>query len=80
MKKMQIDRFVEELAVLIWDGEKALNIPRAAFPFEVNEGDIIELEWDGVSLSHARLLIEETEAAKAHAKSLMERLKARQKK
>ncbi len=80
MKKMQIDRFEEEIAVLIWEDEKALDIPKSAFPFEVHAGDILEIEWDGERLLSARLLKEETAAQKARNHSLMERIKARKKK
>ena len=75
MKKMQIDRFEEGFAVLVDDEMKTVDVPRAFFAFEVHEGDILEMEFEGDTPISAKFLQEETESAKARTKSLMEKLK-----
>ncbi len=75
MKKMQLDRFEEHFAVLADDNMNILNIPKDFFPFEVHEGDILEIEFEEETPISARFLAEETETAKARTKALMERLK-----
>ena len=80
MKKMQIDRFEGAFAVLADDDMKTMDIPKAFFPFKVHEGDVLEIEFEGEMPVSARFLAEETEAAKARTKSLMERLKNKKKK
>ena len=75
MKKMQIDRFEGDFAVLADDEMKTVDSPRAFFAFEVHEGDIFEVEFDGNTPLSANFLKEETAASKARTKSLMERLK-----
>lgn len=75
MKKMQIDRFEGDFAVLADDDMKTVDIPKAFFAFEVHEGDIFEVEFEGDTPISAKFLAEETDAAKARTRSLMERLK-----
>lgn len=75
MKKMQIDRFEGDFAVLADDEMKTIDIPKSFFAFEVHEGDILEMEFEGDKPISAKFLVEETEAAKARVKTLMERLK-----
>ena len=75
MKKMQIDRFEGDFAVLADEDMKTMDIPKAFFAHEVHEGDIFEIEFDGETPVSVKFLAEETEAAKARVRSLMERLK-----
>ena len=75
MKKMQIDRFEGDFAVLADEDMKTMDVPKAFFSLEVHEGDIFEIEFDGEAPVSAKFLAEETEAAKARVRSLMERLK-----
>ena len=75
MKKMQIDRFEGEFAVLVDDDMKTMDIPKVFFSREACEGDIFEIEFEGNTPISAKFLAEETEAAKARVRSLMERLK-----
>ena len=75
MKKMQIDRFEGDFAVLVDEDMKMMDVPRAFFSFEVHEGDIFEIEFDENIPISAKFLQEETEAAKVRVRSLMERLK-----
>ncbi len=80
MKKMQVDRFEADFVVLVDDEMKTVDIPKAFFAFEIHEGDILEIEFEGDKPLSAKFLAEETEAAKARVKSLMERLKNKKKK
>lgn len=75
MKKMQIDRFEGDFAVLADDDMKTMDIPKSFFSFEVHEGDIFEIEFEGDAPISAKFLSEETEAEKARVRSLMEKLK-----
>jgi hypothetical protein len=79
MKKMQVDRFEEQLAVLADDDMKILNIPKEFFPFEIHEGDIFEIEFDGDVPVAARFLAEETETAKARTRALLNKIRSKKK-
>ena len=79
MKKMQVDRFEEHLAVLTDDDMNILNVTRDFFSFELHEGDILALEFEGETLVSAHFLAEETQAAKARTKALMDRIRNKKK-
>ncbi len=79
MKKMQVDRFEENLAVLMDENEEVFVVLRDAFGFELHEGDHLEVEFSGEKPVSAKYLAEETEASKKRVHALMERLKNKKK-
>ena len=75
-KKMQVDRFEGEVAVLFDIEKKIYDVPKTVFGFELHEGDLLEVEFseDGKPLS-AVFLVEETETLRRRARELRESLR-----
>jgi aspartate/methionine/tyrosine aminotransferase len=63
MPKATVDRFEEELAVLIIDGRQVLR-PRAELPAEAREGDVIDLETGSVDREATETLREQVREAR----------------
>ncbi len=75
MKKLQVDRFEGEIAVL-FDAEKNVyDVPKDAFGFALHEGDILEVEFSDGKPCSAKFLEEETKAMQARVRELMKKLK-----
>ena len=74
-KKLQVDRFEGDIAVL-FDMEKNLyDVPKDLFGFELHEGDYLEVTFEnGVPVS-AVFLAEETEAARQKIRALMAKMR-----
>ncbi|WP_224244117.1 DUF3006 domain-containing protein [Hyalangium gracile] len=70
MPKATVDRFEEEVAVLIIEGRQVTR-PRAELPAEAREGDIIDLDTGWVDT-------EATEALRAQVRQARQRAKKKQ--
>lgn len=77
MKRMQVDRFEEGLAVLVDEREQSYSVPAGLFGFVLHAGDVLAVEMQEGKPCRARFLAEETDARKAQAKELMQKLKRR---
>ncbi|MBN1206929.1 MAG: DUF3006 domain-containing protein [Myxococcaceae bacterium] len=66
MSKATVDRFEDELAVLIVDGRQ-LTRPRAELPAEAREGDVIDLETGQVDAEATEALREQVRQARQRA-------------
>ena len=66
MPKATVDRFEEELAVLIVDGRQ-LTRPRAELPAQAREGDVIDLDTGQVDSEATDALREEVRQARRRA-------------
>lgn len=66
MPKATVDRFEDELAVLIVEGRQ-LTRPRAELPAEVREGDIIDLDTGQVDTEATEALREQVRQARKRA-------------
>ncbi|MDY7228527.1 DUF3006 domain-containing protein [Hyalangium rubrum] len=64
--KATVDRFEEELAVLIVDGRQVTR-PRAELPAEAREGDVIDLETGKVDAQATEALREQVREARRRA-------------
>ncbi|HYH95120.1 DUF3006 domain-containing protein [Hyalangium sp.] len=67
MPKATVDRFEEELAVLIIDGRQVTR-PRAELPAEAHEGDVIDLDSGKVDPEATGALREQVRQARGRAK------------
>ena len=67
MPKATVDRFEDELAVLIVDGRQVTR-PRSALPLEVREGDVIDLETGQVDAKATEELRAQVRKARQRAK------------
>jgi hypothetical protein len=67
MRKATVDRFEEELAVLIVDG-KQVTRPRSELPAGVREGDVIDLELGTIDTEATSELREQVRQARKRAK------------
>lgn len=74
-KKFQVDRFEGEIAVLYDGEEEYVNVLRGHFGFELHDGDILEVTFEGGVPISAVFLAEETEATRQKIRILMEKLK-----
>ncbi len=73
-KKLTVDRFEEDFAVLIDADGNVSNLPRENVPDETHEGDIVELdEADG----NVQILRAETEKRAERINSLFDKIKNR---
>lgn len=79
MKKLQVDRFEEDFAVLVDDDDMPIDVLRDLFGFELHEGDILAVEFDGDTPVSAVFLEEETLAVKARVEALRRRLREKAK-
>ena len=75
MKKMQVDRFEGDIAVLLDEEKNIYDISKDQFGFELHEGDLLEVVFEGGVPVSARFLAEETEALHQRIQALMEKLK-----
>jgi aspartate/methionine/tyrosine aminotransferase len=66
MLKAMVDRFEDELAVLIVEGRQLIR-RRAELPPELREGDVIDLETGKVDLEATEALREEVRQARERA-------------
>jgi hypothetical protein len=66
MSKATVDRFEEELAVLIVDGGERI-LPRAKLPPEAREGDVIDLTTGKVDAEATEALREQVRQAREKA-------------
>ena len=67
MRKATVDRFEEELAVLIVDGRQ-MTRSRAELPAGVREGDVIDLDTGTIDTEAASELREQVRQARTRAK------------
>jgi hypothetical protein len=67
MPKATVDRFEEELAVLIIDGRQVTR-PRAELPAEAREGDVIDLDTGQIDRGATEALREQVGQARRRAK------------
>ena len=80
MKKLQVDRFEEGFAVLLDENDMPINVPKDAFGFELHEGDILDVEFDGDRAISAVFLEKETLAVKERIAALRKRLREKKRK
>lgn len=83
MEKYTVDRFEGEFAVLLLSSDESVqkDVPKEQLPDNVQEGDIIEVEFDeNGAVKEATIKREETLNQKEKAKSLLEKLKNKKKK
>ena len=74
-KKLQVDRFEGDLAVLFNREGEVYDVPKDCFGFALHEGDYLEVTLeDGVPVS-AVFLAEETEAARQKIRALMAKMR-----
>ena len=66
MSKATVDRFEEELAVLLVDGGERL-MPRSQLPAEAREGDVIDLATGKVDAAATESLREQVRQAREKA-------------
>jgi len=66
MPKVTLDRFEEELAVLIVDGREVVR-PRAALPPDAREGDVVDLDTMSVDTAATEQLRDEVRQARERA-------------
>jgi len=66
MSKATVDRFEEDLAVLLVDGGERL-VPRAELPPEAREGDVIDLATGKVDAAATEALREQVRQARETA-------------
>lgn len=67
MRKATVDRFEEELAVLVVDGRQVTR-PRAELPAETREGDVIDLDLGTIDTEATSELREQVREARKRAK------------
>lgn len=67
MRKATVDRFEEELAVLIVDGRQ-MTRPRSELPAGSREGDVIDLDTGTIDTEAASELREQVRQARKRAK------------
>jgi hypothetical protein len=67
MSKATVDRFEEELAVLIVDGQQVTR-PRSELPAEAREGDVIDLDIGTIDTEATSELREQVRQARKRAK------------
>jgi len=67
MPKATVDRFEEELAVLIIDGQQVTR-PRAELPAEAREGDVIDLDTGKIDSEATAALREQVRQARQRAR------------
>lgn len=78
-KKLQVDRFEGEIAVL-FDMEKNLyDVPKDIFGFELHGGDYLEVTFENEAPVSAVFLAEETEAARQKIRALMAKMRRKKK-
>jgi hypothetical protein len=73
--KYTIDQIENNQVLLLWREDESVSYvkPVTIFPFEVNEGDIINVTKDGNDLKFS-LLKEETDKARKKAEELLNKL------
>jgi hypothetical protein len=73
--KYTVDQIENDKALLLWREDESVSYvkPVTLFPFEVNEGDIINVTKDGNDLKFS-LLKEETDKARKKAEELLNKL------
>ena len=74
-KKLQVDRFEGEIAVLFDMDYRLYNVPKDVFGFELHEGDYLEATFENDAPVSAVFLAEETEAARQKIKALMAKMR-----
>jgi hypothetical protein len=66
MSKATVDRFEEDLAVLIVDGAERI-LPRAQLPADAREGDVVDLALGQVDAQATEALREQVRQAREQA-------------
>jgi hypothetical protein len=66
MSKATVDRFEEDLAVLIVDGAERI-LPRAQLPADAREGDVVDLSLGQVDTQATEALREQVRQARQQA-------------
>ncbi|HLL03538.1 MAG TPA: DUF3006 domain-containing protein [Myxococcaceae bacterium] len=66
MSKATVDRFEEDLAVLIVDGAERI-LPRAQLPADAREGDVVDLALGQVDVQATEALREQVRQAREQA-------------
>jgi len=66
MSKATVDRFEEDLAVLIVDGAERI-LPRAQLPADAREGDVVDLSLGQVDVQATEALREQVRQAREQA-------------
>ncbi len=78
MEKAFIDRFEEDIAVLIvGEDERKLNVPRSSLPEGAEEGDWLQVELQEGTLTSAKLDREELQRRKQQVEDLLRELRGR---
>ena len=67
--KAIVDRFEGNIAVLEIENRKIINVERSKLPFNVREGDVLEISGDIVTID-----INETKSRKKGIRKLMDEL------
>ena len=74
-KKLQVDRFEGEIAVLFDMDYRLYNVPKDVFGFELHAGDYLDVTFENDVTATAVFLAEETEAARQKIKALMAKMR-----
>ena len=74
-KKLQVDRFEGDLAVLFDMDYRLYNVPKDIFGFELHAGDYLDVTFENDVPTSAVFLAEETEAARQRIKALMAKMR-----
>jgi len=75
-QKAVVDRFEGDKAVLLLEeGKKQLDVPRASLPKDVREGAWLQVELDGETPKTASLDVEETNRARERIEDKLGRLR-----
>ncbi len=78
MEKAFIDRFEEDIAVLIvGDDERKVNVPRRSLPEGAAEGDWRQVDFQEGTLISAKLDREESQQRKQQVEDLLRELRGR---
>ena len=71
MKKLQVDRFEGEIAVLFDENKNIYDVHKDLFGFTLHEGDFLNVTFDDGKPVSAVFLADETEAVKKRIRELM---------
>jgi len=78
VRRLVVDRFEGDLAVVRADGGPFLDLPRWLLPAGVREGDVVSVRGggeEGASRVELRILTEEGDAARDEAAAILARLR-----
>lgn len=75
MKKLQVDRFEGEIAVLFDENKNIYDIHKDLFGFTLHEGDLLNVTFDEGKPVSAVFLADETQAMRNRIQALKAKLK-----